>query len=778
MYKIMIYIDTHSGDKWFYYQENEKDYVAYSLHEIKETVLTLIDTYGKDNIKIVKQVTGEDMEGSVETFIYDSTDNYEELLNRPSINGVEIIGQLSLDDLGIQPAGDYATNERVDQVEAKVDAIDLEPYATMDYLDEVVAGIDFSASNENITGVKTFSVLPRSTVAPTSEDELTNKSYVDHGVEGCASKEYVAQYVEDSIANIELPEAVEELFHCIKFEHRNASYIFNKYPTPDNVQYLTTEQGQEFADYINKYITGTSPLKMSKPLALDVDSHLIFTVGHGNGHNSSGAHTFDFNFVTTVQPTASGSPADKYKAKLKFTTFSIYLKYENGTYTAVDNYASYFVSYMYEDYLALNNTTTYTPTGDYNPATKKYVDDAVANAGSEGGLTGVYTLHLPSMRSNGSYTQSNTTEEAIDIRNKFSEIFTQAKKDGFNKPTLIITGYDGIPRMYECKTYYEYTDGTQHTYTSTINSNNENNIGVTTGLKNFGINTVTLWENDVCTCTSVYCTEGSRHMIKTTDVLTKTNTTSFTPTADYHPATKKYVDDSIAAIDIPTGNTNAIEQVETLPTGSEALVGTVYQYVGTNNASYGYLRGNYYICTKRTYLNKHNERKTGYSWVNTQLENIIKEIPMHEYRNTSGVNFLTPGEHQVWGGTTFNVASDLSKILKRYTDDYNSCLFLYSERLTTDTQEYTSVLFTVSYNTTIDNVQYQVLEGITHSIKNPGKTAHVILRTAINGFNDYSCSPVFIVTEQSGANLDNYYTKEEVDAAIAAAITGALEGEY
>lgn len=29
-------------------------------------------------------------------------------------------------------------------------------------------------------------------------------------------------------------------------------------------------------------------------------------------------------------------------------------------------------------------------------------------------------------------------------------------------------------------------------------------------------------------------------------VLTKTNTTSFTPTSDYNPATKKYVDDSIS----------------------------------------------------------------------------------------------------------------------------------------------------------------------------------------------------------------------------------------
>ena len=244
MYKIMIHIDTHTNDTWFYYQEEGKDYVANSLEEIRETVLTLIDVYGEDYIKIVKQETGDDMNGSVETFLYDSTDNYEELVNRPFINGVEIIGALSLAELGIQPVGNYATNERVDtleetinnidlspyatnarvdqveykvdnidltpyatnervdQVEAKVDAIDLEPYATIDYVDEVVAGIDFSASNENITGVKTFSVLPRSTVSPTSEEELTNKAYVDHEVLGCATEEYVDRAIAAAIGNV------------------------------------------------------------------------------------------------------------------------------------------------------------------------------------------------------------------------------------------------------------------------------------------------------------------------------------------------------------------------------------------------------------------------------------------------------------------------------------------------------------------------------------------------------------------------------------------------
>ena len=31
------------------------------------------------------------------------------------------------------------------------------------------------------------------------------------------------------------------------------------------------------------------------------------------------------------------------------------------------------------EYLKKTNTTSFTPTGDYNPATKKYVDDQVGN---------------------------------------------------------------------------------------------------------------------------------------------------------------------------------------------------------------------------------------------------------------------------------------------------------------------------------------------------------------------------------------------------------------
>lgn len=39
------------------------------------------------------------------------TTNYNQLTNKPKINGVELVGEKTLDDLGIQPSGDYLTAE-------------------------------------------------------------------------------------------------------------------------------------------------------------------------------------------------------------------------------------------------------------------------------------------------------------------------------------------------------------------------------------------------------------------------------------------------------------------------------------------------------------------------------------------------------------------------------------------------------------------------------------------------------------------------------------------
>jgi hypothetical protein len=49
-----------------------------------------------------------------------SSVDYNEIKNKPSINGVELVGDLSFEELGIQPAGDYASEplsaEDVDRI--------------------------------------------------------------------------------------------------------------------------------------------------------------------------------------------------------------------------------------------------------------------------------------------------------------------------------------------------------------------------------------------------------------------------------------------------------------------------------------------------------------------------------------------------------------------------------------------------------------------------------------------------------------------------------------
>ncbi len=53
--------------------------------------------------------------------------------------------------------------------------------------------------------------------------------------------------------------------------------------------------------------------------------------------------------------------------------------------------------------------------------------------------------------------------------------------------------------------------------------------------------------------TTARCGEASTfQLVRDTDVLTKTNTSSFTPTQPYHPATKKYVDDKVYVVNNST----------------------------------------------------------------------------------------------------------------------------------------------------------------------------------------------------------------------------------
>ena len=68
-----------------------------------------------DNQEVNMEVLGNESLG-FEFTTSSGTNNYERLSNKPQINLVELIGNKTSEDLGLQPEGDYA-NTRVTNLE-------------------------------------------------------------------------------------------------------------------------------------------------------------------------------------------------------------------------------------------------------------------------------------------------------------------------------------------------------------------------------------------------------------------------------------------------------------------------------------------------------------------------------------------------------------------------------------------------------------------------------------------------------------------------------------
>jgi len=112
------------------------------------------------------------------------------------------------------------------------------------------------------------------------------------------------------------------------------------------------------------------------------------------------------------------------------------------------------------------------------------------------------------------------------------------------------------------------------------------------------------------------------------------NTAVYTPSGDYNPATKKYVDDSIAGIDL--SSKQDIMQYTTMPTVSVETVGKIVQYIGTTDANY--TNGYFYIGTTD------GGDPATYSWSNLNVQSGGTTIPLFVHDLSSATykpNFLS-----------------------------------------------------------------------------------------------------------------------------------------
>ena len=165
------------------------------------------------------------------------------------------------------------------------------------------------------------------------------------------------------------------------------------------------------------------------------------------------------------------------------------------------------------DFLNLNNETIYTPTTDYHPATKKYVDDntpikslPVNPTTKTGAVVDVNNITV-----SGCYALPKRSDGA-----HWTNLMMRAMiNDGSGKgKSIMLSGYQNYVFHVNVESKKIYCDNLRIVY----------NIGTTAD---------------------------------TTDIRTEpyflptTNTKEYTPTNDYNPATKKYVDDNILLEQLP-----------------------------------------------------------------------------------------------------------------------------------------------------------------------------------------------------------------------------------
>ena len=211
-----------------------------------------------------------------------------------------------------------------------------------------------------------------------------------------------------------------------------------------------------------------------------------------------------------------------------FTTSGLFLKF-----------GSSFIVPDTSQVLTKTNTKSYTPTSDYNPATKKYVDDGLKSINNG----------IPTIMTTSSF-DTNITDEATlnELSNLFTEYYNNHNQSFNGLCFNLITTVDRITgsRLANFYSLGNMNSSAGPYFITTSWSKN----GSAIQYADISYSTVVVpvnISNNIVTVSAFNPSLTYSNELLSNRTLTKNNTKSFTPTANYHPATKKYVDDTIAS---------------------------------------------------------------------------------------------------------------------------------------------------------------------------------------------------------------------------------------
>jgi len=206
---------------------------------------------------------------------------YADLTNKPKINGVELGTNNTLADLGIQAAGDYATNEALTTgLSGKVDKVSGKGLSTNDYTTaekNKLAGIAENAQVNTIESIK---------------------------VNG------TAQTITDKAVDIKVPTKVSELTndseYMTKTEVNTALTAINEEVSEQGIKLSGIEENAQVNKIETIKVNGTAQTITSKSVDIEVPTALSDLDNDGNFvTDASYVHT-DNNYTTTEKTKLAG----------------------------------------------------------------------------------------------------------------------------------------------------------------------------------------------------------------------------------------------------------------------------------------------------------------------------------------------------------------------------------------------------------------------------------------------------------------------------------------
>ena len=179
--------------------------------------------------------------------------------------------------------------------------------------------------------------------------------------------------------------------------------------------------------------------------------------------------------------------------------------------------------------LAKDNASEYTPTGDYNPATKKYVDDVIVGS-IEFPIYRIQTItNIISTKGYTSIDDQSTLKIAEEINKAYKNgldsigfiVSSKAKDEQY----LFVNNGTGI--QTKPRYYWLYSIDSIHKRYNNTQSYSLLTLQLAISLS---------WTGDTCSCTSALIWKVELPLLATN------NSAKYTPTGDYNPSTKLYTD--------------------------------------------------------------------------------------------------------------------------------------------------------------------------------------------------------------------------------------------